>query len=246
MTSLRARFGLSLLALCGSLLWHGCDDEGAVCDPPCGPGFECGLNSAGESRCLEVCGNQVCADNQECDTAAAGGPVCRTPVRTCPAGQISVSGNCIPQFTATNVCTPYLHCTQQCAASLACVQECRNAAPAACTSRLDAIVACSTRNNCDASRFNENCCPQEFCAAYPGSPFCASSARCSFCFDSAGLGTGLDSGFFTRFFRCAEGQVPCNQCLAPYNQCRQGGGTAAACVDQLCDCLQPAECSQIR
>ncbi|MBU6162493.1 MAG: hypothetical protein KGO50_15355, partial [Myxococcales bacterium] len=64
------RFTSSLLALALSVVavatFSGCGDDLAICNPPCGSGFECGFDLNDEPRCLESCGGSVCQDNQTC------------------------------------------------------------------------------------------------------------------------------------------------------------------------------------
>jgi hypothetical protein len=220
---------LALGALSGLLaLTTGCGDDLAECTPPCGAGFECGFNASDAAVCLEVCGSQVCQDNQTCTNNQ-----CVTNSSTCPPGQHSVSGNCIPNYTTANVCDPYFACRRLCGTSTSCLEACRTDASTACRSRLDAIVACETRNNCSAASFNEACCSTEFCAAWISNPNCGNVPACDVCAQAAGDDIEI-------FEDCAADEPACDSCLEPFFSC---GGTSGNCTSFFCDCVSAEYCN---
>lgn len=210
------------------LTFSGCVDDLAICEPPCGANFECGFDSNDEPRCLELCGGgQLCQDNQACQNGQ-----CVVLEVSCPAGQHSVSGNCIENYTASNVCDPYFECRRLCGTSTACLDACLRDAPSTCTTRLNAIVACETRNNCSAASFDESCCTTEFCAARVSNPNCGNVPECDACAEAAGDNVPA-------FNQCVGQQPACNSCLQPFFDC----GAGSACQSLFCDCLSPRYCN---
>jgi hypothetical protein len=220
------RTPILLAAAAVSLLWTACTDE--ECTLQCGPGFECGFSSAGDESCLETCGNDLCQDNETCTNNQ-----CVVSGNTsCPTGQHAVSGNCIPNYTATNACDPLVVCRRQCGGSPGCLQACTDDASAACTTLLSAISSCESRQNCTADA--QNCCADEFCAAFVSNSSCGNTPACDTCAQEAG-------DDINRFNECAEDEPACASCLLPFFNCRDTGGSN--CTDFFCDCVSPEYCS---
>jgi hypothetical protein len=224
---MRIRPLLALLSLTATVLWAGCGDE--TCTLQCATRLECGFTNAGDEACLETCGNDLCQDNETCESnqCVVSGNV------SCGAGEHAVSGNCVPNYTSTNACDPLFSCRRSCGPSPGCLAACDADASSACTSLINALTTCQTRNNCGSLTYDANCCADEFCNASVSNPNCGNVPACDACAEEA-------NGNATVFNNCRADEPACNACLDPFLTCQESGGN---CDALFCDCVSPENCN---
>ena len=74
--------------------------------------------------------------------------------------------------------------------------------------------SCETSNNCRSGGYEESCCFDEFCGAYPSHPNCGNVPPCQECDEEC---TDQCNGNQSCETSCAEdcinGEPACNQCL---------------------------------
>ena len=240
-SSLAALAFLSALLVLAALTLPSCaeDDAGqddnlptlpvvSGCTPRCGSDQLC-VREQGESVCrTKNCGESVCAAAAVCEAGACVFPE-RTCDPACAAGQTCVYGNCITSWTPTNVCDPLLECRRACGTDTRCLAACDRSQSTACSSCRSTITRCEGRQSPACTANAIDCCVAEYCSCFPGSDEC-SGRPCDGCWnryqdDQAGLE------------RCVQQNALCADCLSPYFDCLDGGGTEASCQSLLCNCL---------
>lgn len=215
-----ASVALALTAFAAAAFVASCADD-EECTLSCPSGFVCGFQADGSEGCFESCGGVACEVGETCQdgVCTGGGTV------TCGSGEHAVAGQCVPNYTASNVCDPLRSCRRSCGTSVSCQDACEADQSDTCSTCLDDRIACETANDCSADGYGD-CCVDEFCDCFPSHPACGNVPPCEECATEC----GDDAGCFSS---CAEDEPACAECLQPFFDCREGGGT---CEQELIDC----------
>ncbi len=218
-----ALLALPALAAVAALLFASCEEDLLVCDPPCPASLVCATGDDGLPACLPPCGNTVCTGGQTCvnNVCTGGGTV------TCPTGEHAVANVCVPNYTTSNVCDPWRFCRADCGTSASCLQACEADRSASCEQCATSLASCESRSNCRSGAYVEDCCFDEFCDCYPGHPNCGNVPPCDECDDECGNNTACLNA-------CIQGEPACANCLQPFFDCRDSGGSN--CEALAADC----------